>query len=271
MKHKVFIIFILASLVLFIACDNNPNKTDPAKKLTEKETKNTEEDQKQEIVNNIKNLLPMVTQILTTHNDNNWDENAQGYDLTAANQLFAVIQHTPQGQAGGAILYNSNDADSKVARREMYLAFEYNKDYIKAFGTLANKMAATATATPAMKTILEGIVHGMREYADAYYLKAFYMLNNKKDELKNLSLDKLQTLLNKINAIQEAKTNIVNAVNKIKEDYDTDKEVGTATHKLKTTATATEIKDYLESKQGTFVNDITTIKNTTAEILTILI
>ncbi|AHF45556.1 virulence associated lipoprotein [Borrelia parkeri] len=269
MKHKVFIIFILASLVLFIACDNNPNKTDQAKKPTEEETKNKEEAQKQQIVEDIQKLLPMATQILTTHNDNNWDENSQGYDLTAANQLFAVIQHTPQGQAG-AILYNGNDADSKIARKEMYLAFEYNKDYIKAFGTLANKMAATATATPAIKTILEEIVNGMREYADAYYLKVFYTLNNKKDELKNLSLEKLQTLSNKINAIQEAKKNIINAVNKIKADYDTDKEVGTATHKLKTTATATEIQNYLVSKQGTFVNDINTIKNTAAEILTIL-
>ncbi|UPA18941.1 virulence associated lipoprotein (plasmid) [Borrelia puertoricensis] len=264
MKHKVFIIF-LTILILFIAC--GPNKPDDRVMPRNEDTAKT---QKQQIIDDIQNLLQTVTSILKVHNDNAWNETAQGYNLSAANQLFSVIQHTPQGQA--AKLYNTNDADSKTARREMYLAFEYNKDYIKAFGTLANKMAANATATPAMKTTLEGIVNGMREYVKAYYLQAFDTINNKKDELKKLSLDNLNTLHDKINAIQEAKTNIVNAADKIKEDYDKDIEVGKATpkNKLRTTATATEIKDYLESKRGEFEKEINTIKQTANEIINIL-
>ncbi|BDU63322.1 hypothetical protein BOFE_08620 (plasmid) [Candidatus Borrelia fainii] len=272
MKHKVFTMFIfLASLILLIACDNDPNKTDSAIP-TGQETQSKEEAQKQQMVDDIKNLLPTVTQVLTTQNDNNWDENAQGYNLFDPNQLFAVTQHTPQGQAV-AKLYNANDEDSKAARREIYLAFEYNKDYIEAFGALANKMAANATATPAMKTTLEDILNSMREYANAYYLTAFYTLNNKKDEIEKLSLDTLKTLHNKVNEIQKAKTNIVNAVNKIKEDYDTDKAIGKATpqNKLKTTATATEIRDYLESKKGAFEPDFNIIKNTSNEIMNIFI
>ncbi|UPA18939.1 virulence associated lipoprotein [Borrelia puertoricensis] len=234
----------------------------------------TEEEQKQQIVDDIKNLLQIVTPILRAHNDNTWDEDAQGYNLSGPDQLFDVIEHNNyQGQA--AKRYNTNDDDSKVVRREVYLAFEYNKEYINAFATLFNKIAKEMRKTfyvRYVKNTLENIMKDIREYAQAYYLQAFDMINKKKDELEKLSLDNLNILHNEI---QEAKTNIVNVVHKIKEDYDKDIEVGNniPRNKLRTTANSVEIQMYLESKskQGEFEKNLNTIKNTASKIMKILI
>ncbi|UPA18944.1 virulence associated lipoprotein [Borrelia puertoricensis] len=278
MKHKFFIIF-LSILILFFAC--NQNKTcdetllkPPTGQNTEEETINTEnkeEAQKQQIVDDIKNLLQTVTPILRVHNDNAWDEDAQGYNLSGQGQIFSVINHNTTLDKGIMFfrVYNNNDDGSKIARREVYLAFEYNKDYINAFATLANKLVERTTKYDVSKAV-EDIMKDIREYAKAYYLQAFDMINKKKDELKKLSLDNLNTLHDKINEIQEAKTNIVNIVHKIKEDYDTKIKVGSATLQTISTATDTEIIDYLNSKRVEFANDINTIKQEANEITNIL-
>ncbi|UPA18940.1 virulence associated lipoprotein (plasmid) [Borrelia puertoricensis] len=232
----------------------------------------TKEEQKQQIVDDIKKLLKTVTQILKVHNDNNWDETAQGYNLSGKDQLFDVIYH--EFAANKFAEYNKNDDESRAARREVYLAFEYNKDYINAFGTLVNRLAESVRdGSPYSYYIshgLEGIVNGIREYAKAYYLQAFNKINNKKDELKKLSLNKLKILLNKINTIKDAKTNIVNAAHKIKEDYDKDIPTGRI-GRLRTYTFDRNLQRYLNRKLDKVAKDLKIIKKTANTIMNILI
>ncbi|UPA18943.1 virulence associated lipoprotein [Borrelia puertoricensis] len=231
-----------------------------------------EEAQKQQIVDDIKNLLQTVTPILRVHNDNNWDEDPQGYNLFGSDrfQLFDVIDHTPKKYEP----YNANNDVSKAARREVYLAFEYNKDYLNAFATIANKLEQYARGDYPTNEHVRKRVLNIREYAKAYYLQAFDTINNKKDELEKLSLENLNTLHNKINAIQEAKTNIVNIAHKIKEDYDAKIQVGSGTlqSEVKTQEHSSEIYAYIASKikEGEFEKNLNTIKQEANEIINIL-
>ncbi len=129
----------------------------------------------------------------------------------------------------------------------MYLGFDYKKDYIKAFGALANKMVAAKNAQ--MKTELENMVDKIREYGRAFYFTAFNTLINKKDKLMKLDLSDLQTLEIKFEAIRSAYSNIFSTfVYSIYSDYDENIEIGTAKHTLQDNATAEEIQAYLKDK-----------------------
>ncbi|UPA18938.1 virulence associated lipoprotein [Borrelia puertoricensis] len=234
------------------------------------------EAQKQQIVGDIQQSLQTVTPILRAHNDNTWDEDAQGYNLSGKNQIFYAIDHVVTIPNGSVIVkgYDDNDADSKTARREVYLALEYNKEYLNAFATITNKVARHAKADPTLREKVSKPVLSMREYAKAYYLQAFDTINNKKDELEKLSLENLNTLHNKINAIKEAKTNIINIAHKIKEDYDAKIKVGSGTlqSEVKNYAQASAIYDYIANKlkEGEFEKNLNTIKQEANEIINIL-
>ncbi|WP_434757060.1 virulence associated lipoprotein (plasmid) [Borrelia puertoricensis] len=268
MKHKFFIIF-LSILILFFACNQNKTgRTNPPKPMTE------EEAQKQQIVDDIKNLLQTITPILRVHNDNTWDEDAQGYNLSGQGQIFSAIDHHITLPTGRVVSKGYVFDESKAARREVYLAFEYNKDYLNAFATIANKLVKYARGDYPTNEHVRKLVLSIREYAKAYYLQAFDTINNKKDELEKLSLENLNTLHNKINAIQEAKTNIVNIAHKIKEDYDAKIKVGSGTlqSEVQTYAHSLAIYDYIASKikEGEFEKNLNTIKQEANEIINIL-
>ncbi|AMR75857.1 CRASP family complement regulator-acquiring lipoprotein [Borrelia hermsii] len=274
MKYKIFIICILTGLFLpllaLISCNSEPEKTEGVK-LGAKLNANTlmpkpgriadqqDEAKKQLIINDlIAFIIPIIKDNIDTHNDTTWDEDAQGYNIKASNQLFGVIQHTDA--QGNKKLYNAQDDGSKTARREMYLGFDYKKNYIKAFGALANKMIAAKNAQ--MKTDLENMVDKIREYARAYYLTAFNTLIKKKDKLLKLDLSDLQTLKAKFWGMSSTYRDISFHLSSIYNDYDKDIKVGTAKHQLQTTATAEEIQKYLKDKFKPIEAYFNTIINT---------
>ncbi|UPA09766.1 hypothetical protein bhYOR_001071 (plasmid) [Borrelia nietonii YOR] len=267
MKNKVFIICILTGLIL-LGCDqNSKRKGDHAAPV---DTAQQEKAAKQAIIDDLTAKAQQVETELNTHNDTAWDEAGEAYDISGANQLFDTIEYdNAQGQK---TKYNVNNDESKAARREMYLAFAYEKDYIKTFGALANKMTAQA-APPEMKGILEKIVDKMRKYAKDSYLTAFNTLTSKKDKLMELTLSDLKILKTKFHILLASKTNLKSAADVIKEDYDNDIEIGTVSpnkNKIKTTATAEEIKQYLEDKKNSFIPDLNAVKKEVPEIITIL-
>ncbi|UCP01885.1 virulence associated lipoprotein (plasmid) [Borrelia hermsii] len=201
---------------------------------------------KQHIVNHLTALIvPSIKDNINIYNSITWNEAAETYDISGANQLFDVIEYdNAQSQK---TKYNGNDDESKTTRREMYLGFGYNKNYIKAFGALANKIAATKNVQ--MKTELENMVKKIREYGTAYHLTAFNTLINKKDKLLKLDLSDLQILKARFDAIHPTEITILFTFkDTIYSDYELNIEVGTAKHTLQDNATAEEIQKYLKDK-----------------------
>ncbi|WP_025406990.1 CRASP family complement regulator-acquiring lipoprotein [Borrelia hermsii] len=289
MKYKIFIILIITGLFLplltLISCNSEPEKTegvklnanipDPRKPDLPKPGNPATADQqdeakKQFIVNDlIAFIIPRIKDNIDTHNDTTWDEVAQKYNIQASDQLFGVTQYTDA--QGNKKLYNLQDDKSKTARREMYLGLDYKKNYIKAFGALANKMIATKNVQ--MKTELANMVKKIRQYARAFYLTAFNTLINKKDKLLKLDLSDLQTLKAKFWGISSTYRDISFHLSSIYNDYDKDIEVGTASPKknqLQTTATAEEIQKYLKDKFNPIESYFNTIIKEATEIAGIL-
>ncbi|UPA09777.1 hypothetical protein bhYOR_001083 (plasmid) [Borrelia nietonii YOR] len=275
MKYKIFIIFILAGLFIpllaLVSCNPKPEKTEGVKLNANTPTPKPDnpdgevidpngevidpnggaadqqdEAEKQRIINTlIKFIHQVIKDKINLHNNAAWNEVGEDYNISGANQLFDVIEYdNAQSQK---TKYNVNNDESKTARREMYLGFDYEKDYIKAFGALANKMAAAQNVQ--MKTELANMVKKIRQYASAFYFTAFNPLINKKDKLMELDLSDIETLGTKFQAIRSASGNIFSKfVYSIYSNYDENIEIGTAKHTLQDNATAEEIQAYLNGK-----------------------
>ncbi|UPA09776.1 hypothetical protein bhYOR_001082 (plasmid) [Borrelia nietonii YOR] len=285
MKYKIFIIFILAGLFLpllaLVSCNPKPEKTEGVK-LGAKLKANIPDPRKQDpppkpgggatdpngevidpnggaadqqdeaakqtIINDLIALINLgIKRNINTHNDATWNEDEQRYNMKAPNQLFDVIQYTDAKKQKK--LYNTQDDESKAARREMYLGLRNTSSIIKAFGGLANKMVATQNVQ--MKTELTKMVDKIRQYGTAFYLTAYNTLIKKQDKLMELNLSDLQTLKAKFVTINSSNKKIYSTfTSSIEKDYDKNIKIGTADpkHKLKTTATAEEIQKYLNDK-----------------------
>ncbi|UPA09780.1 hypothetical protein bhYOR_001086 (plasmid) [Borrelia nietonii YOR] len=204
---------------------------------------------------------------LNTHNNATWNEGKQDYIISGATQFFGAIQYTDAQKQPK--LYNTQDDESKTARREMYLGFDYFPPYIEAFGKLANKMVATQNVQ--MKTELTKMVDKIRQYARAFYFTAFNTLIKKQDKLMKLDLNDIKTLRTKLQSIRSASGYIDSKfIFPIEKDYRHNIEVGTAKHQLKTTATAEEIQKYLKDKFTPIESDFDNAINTANEIAGIL-
>ncbi|AHH04138.1 Putative membrane spanning protein (plasmid) [Borrelia nietonii YOR] len=211
-------------------------------------------------------IIPAIKQTINIHTNTTWNEGKQDYIISGATQFFGVIQYTDAKKQKK--LYNTQDDESKTARREMYLGFGYFPPYIEAFGKLANKMAATKNVQ--MKTELANMVDKIRQYARAYYLTAYNTLNDKQDKLMKLDLNDIETLRTKLQAIHSANNGINSIISSIQKDYHEDIKIGTAKHQLKTTATAEEIQKYLKDKFDSAESDFDKAINTANEIAGIL-
>ncbi|AHH04341.1 Putative membrane spanning protein, partial (plasmid) [Borrelia nietonii YOR] len=145
-------------------------------------------------------IIPAIKQKINIHTNTTWNEGKQDYIISGATQFFGVIQYTDAQKQPK--LYNTQDDESKAARREMYLGFDYIDLDIKAFGKLASKMVAAQNVQ--MKTELANMVKKIRQYARAFYLTAYNTLINKKDKLMELDLNDLQILEEKFVTINSS-------------------------------------------------------------------
>ncbi|AHH04541.1 Putative membrane spanning protein, partial (plasmid) [Borrelia nietonii YOR] len=160
---------------------------------------------KQRIVNYLIGFItPGIKQTINTHTNTTWNEGKQDYIISGANQFFGVIQYTDAKKQKK--LYNTQDDESKTARREMYLGFDYIDLNIEAFGKLASKMVAAQNVQ--MKTELANMVDKIREYARAFYLTTCNTIINKQDKLMKLDLNDLKTLRTNLQAIRSSHNNI---------------------------------------------------------------
>ncbi|WP_041177809.1 virulence associated lipoprotein [Borrelia duttonii] len=240
MKQKVFVIFILLSLVLIACGQDNEVPVDDANA------------KKQEEIKGVKNLIPhSVLRILGVHHNATWDEDTAGYNLKGADELFNKISYT--SASGTSVLYDgttpNSDADvSKAARREVYLACEYKSDFIKAFASVINRLALVPAATGR----LEDLILKIREYAKAYYIDVYDTLQKKLGKLDTLSLADVESLRTRLIELEEAKKELRDeAIQPIIRAYINDESIveGSADHHLKNVATTVdEILEYGNKK-----------------------
>ncbi|ACH93812.1 virulence associated lipoprotein [Borrelia duttonii] len=213
---------------------------------------------KQKEIESIK-IPDKVLKILETHDDENWDEDAAGYNLTGANQLFTRVKYEV---VSGKFLYNDATDDkrakvSKTARREFYLACEYNANFIKAFAGVVNKLVATDELAAKNNAELEQFfLEDVRSYARFYY-NAYLFLKAKQSKLDSLTLEQLQLLKAKFLELEKEQQELFEVIQLIINDYNNDTSINLLepTHHLKSDDTLpSEIIEYWkkDTRHGDF-------------------
>ncbi|WP_051374056.1 virulence associated lipoprotein [Borrelia persica] len=283
MKRKVFITFILASL---LACGQDP-------KAPEKPTDKDQEQKTQEISQINARLTADITSIIGAHTtalDTNWDENAATFNLNGNNQLFATIQYTNANNTKRKYVNNAaanpDTEEDRQARLELYLAFGYNKASLQSFATIANRLAKMNNNPN--KTDFEEIIDAVRDQAKSYYIDVYQNLQNKKDKLKTLTLQELESLNHCLQELEDKKIAFISQIKPTIDSYTTNGEVvaavpgapavggapGTNQTPAKNWATATdaEIVAYLKpnTKKTNIINAAQQVSNKARSIAQIL-
>ncbi|AHH07449.1 Putative membrane spanning protein (plasmid) [Borrelia crocidurae DOU] len=211
---------------------------------------NDEQSLKQKEIASIK-IPDKVLEILKTHANKNWNEDAEGYNLTGANQLFTRVKY--QVGSREKFLYNDETnenraKESKAARREFYLACEYNANFIKAFAGVVNRLVATDELAAKNKKRLEGLLENVRSYAIDYY-NVYSLLKKKQNKLDVLTLKKLQSLKAEFLKLEKEQQELYDVIQLIINDYNNDTPINSSepTHNLKSGDTLpSEIIQYWE-------------------------
>ncbi|QFP42381.1 hypothetical protein F9Y90_04535 (plasmid) [Borrelia miyamotoi] len=258
MKNKFYITkTILASLMLY-SCSYWENNN---KSISEK----------QQIIQYLTAQIKTIEPILTINDDPSWNETAQNYNISAHNQLFSYIEDTQN------ISYNI----SQKARKEVYLALEYKKEYIESLGKIFDKIIRPfgLAIDNQRKALIENALKEIRAYGKNYYIEIFTPLSAKKDNLDSLSTDQLAILKTKLDAIMQTKENISQTVKEIHTDYNTDKEVVIPSKKygeqgvnkkLKSVADSDDLFRYIKAKTKNLKSQAKAIHNSVSDIQNIL-
>ncbi|ETZ17877.1 putative membrane spanning protein [Borrelia duttonii CR2A] len=261
MKRKDFILFIMfvfiLILLLLVSC--GPKKYTPVSSAVRRNgvdgpqggAGDNEQILKQKEIESIK-IPDKVSQILKTHDDANWDEDAAGYNLTGANQLFAKVTYTIFIK-GKFLYWLYNDEtdeirakESKESRREFYLACEYNANFIKAFAGVVNKLVATDELLEKNKGEIVFFLENVRSYARFYY-DVYSILKEKQNKLDSLPLKKLQWLKAGLLKFEKEQQELHKIIQLIINDYNNDTPINSSepTHHLKSSDTLPdEIMEY---------------------------
>ncbi|ETZ17045.1 putative membrane spanning protein [Borrelia duttonii CR2A] len=231
---------------------------------------------KQKEIESIK-IPDKVSQILKTHDNANWDEDAAGYNLTGANQLFTRVKYEVVSEK---FLYNdatdeTRAQESKALRREFYLACEYNANFIKAFAGVVNKLVATDELAAKNEAELEQFLDNVRYYARFYY-DAYSLLKEKQNQLDALTLEQLQWLKAAFLELEKEQQELHKVIKLIINDYNNDTPINSSepTHNLKSDDTLPdEIIEYWQkdTHRGEFDRKRDVLANTSSEIINLLL
>ncbi|WP_024653780.1 CRASP family complement regulator-acquiring lipoprotein [Borrelia persica] len=266
MKHKIFVILtsILTSLFL-LACNQYNNQ---------RVTNGTQQNPQEILLleNILSKLTPAIEQALKKHEDANWNEDGQEYNLKGQNQIFDIATYIKNGNQ--ETQYNAADKTSKERRRKVYLAFEYNTEYLKAFEAFTNRMQAAgniALYDDKVKESYSGTLAQITEYAQTCYIDIFQSLKNKRDKIKDLSPTDLINLQTNLNEVTQAMANIQDIVTVIKNDYNNDIKIGVNKDKaIKSQANFMELADYLYCNRISLEDNFSKIKKTAPTVIHIL-
>ncbi|ACH93813.1 virulence associated lipoprotein [Borrelia duttonii] len=240
---------------------------------------NDEQILKQKEIKDIK-IPDKVLKILETHDDENWDEDAAGYNLTGANQLFTRVKYDVFIE-DRFLFFLYNDAtdetraqESKAVRREFYLACEYNANFIKAFAGVVNKLVATDELAAKNEAELEQFLEDVRSYARFYY-DVYSVLKEKQNQLDALTLGQLQWLKTAFLELEKEQQELYDVIQLIINDYNKDTSINSSepTHNLKSDDTLPdEIIEYWQkdTHRGEFDSKRGVILKIASEIVGVL-
>ncbi|ETZ17892.1 putative membrane spanning protein [Borrelia duttonii CR2A] len=299
MKQKVFIIFILISLIslLLIACGQNEkdpvdNAKVPGKSNKERREdliiappatvqRKSEEEERQERIAAIKNATSVdVKAVLEKHNDPNWDdENKYSHRVFYFDYIHDVFSGVPHrvDDDGTEFLYNDATAgdrakESKAARREVYLAFDYFYNFIWVFGGFARKLIGTSELVTKNKAKLKDLLKKMRDCAKAYYIDAHDTLQKKLGSLESLSGSDVKSLYDNLDKLETARlTLIADVVLPLRNKYSiTGEYLANKNSIIPANITADDIETYWNTLSSKFNDDCNEIVRLGGEIKGIL-
>ncbi|ETZ17894.1 putative membrane spanning protein [Borrelia duttonii CR2A] len=295
MKQKVFIIFMLISLIslFLIACGQNGKEPvvdpiDPVeaqrRAAQEKAAREREEirlalleREKPQRIAAIKNATSVdVKAVLEKHNDENWkaDTDYPNY-FSAINEVFGKVPHKVDG--GTEFLYNDATAgdrakESKAARREVYLACNYFLSSINAVGKFLERLVKTPELVTKNKVKVKDFLKKIRDCAKAYYIDAHDTLQKKLSKLESLSGSEVKSLHDNLDELETARlTLIADVVEPFKNKYAIIKTFLEDTHhKAVVQVPADDIETYWNTLSSKFNDDCNEIIRLGGEIKDIL-
>lgn len=261
MKDKFFIIMAIVASIALLSCNTKG-----------KNTNNTGSVNKQDAINYLNAKIDEVKTILETHANDAWDEDSKQYGLTGADEVFSLINHDQSNNN-----YSRNDNDAKKARREVYLALDYNDNNIKVFAEIFNKISERRfPLSPDKQSTIESILKGMRTYAVNYYEGTLKVLSTNKDKLDSLNVDVLNQIKKQLEQMKTTKDELSQLGKEIIDAYNNDAEVNVASagvatsmKKIKSVATSDEILTYLKNKENDFKTKLQAINNGLTQMQTL--
>ncbi|WP_024653774.1 complement regulator-acquiring protein [Borrelia persica] len=140
---------------------------------------------------------------------NGKDEGSDQYTLK--NNLFDKVD--------GAKNQKYSHADNIEQRKNIYGSIDWNVDTIKKFGKILGDLEGSAHKANWAKDLL-----GAGEKIQDEVQKALKLIDDKKDKLNTLSLDKLKTLQGHVNTLENAKKTWITFVNTLVNDHENDKD-----------------------------------------------
>ncbi|WP_024654719.1 virulence associated lipoprotein [Borrelia hispanica] len=290
MRGKVFIVFMLVSLLLMACGQNGKTPVDNAeaqriqetavrkRQLKQKEGKK-EKQRKLEEIEVIKDVIPSaVIGVLSKHNDPEWNDDIE-YFSTYFVGISVVFKKVPYKVVDGneflyGVIGDNRGADAaarKAARREVYLAFGYFYNLIRVFGAFALRLVRLPELVAEHKETLRDFLFKIRDCAKAYYLDVYDALQKKLDKLEILSLEHLKLLRTKLEELDAAKRAfIVDIVQPMQVRFSVTTEMSKAAIK-NNKITADEMEEYwetkLSSKFDARCNDIMRLASAIKDIL----
>ncbi|WP_241766265.1 virulence associated lipoprotein [Borrelia crocidurae] len=282
MKQKIFIIFMLISLLL-IACGQNGETAETQRQLEQaREERQRRENglleyQRNKEIEYIKNATSSdVKLVLENHNNANWNgEQTNAADFVDILFVFEKVPHKVDG--GTESLYNNATATGdaaaagKAAKKEVYLALHYDLSFIKDFGLVFKKFVNTSALVTQYKNELKDFFDNIRAFAKAYYIDAHDTLQKKLNKLNSLSLDEARVLSGKLEKLETKRLKLLSGViAQVKSDLNNSSPGAGSVHLKGNATTPAQIKTYWEARSATFNDDCADIVRISGEIKGIL-
>ncbi|WP_231439685.1 virulence associated lipoprotein [Borrelia duttonii] len=264
MKQKVFIIFMLITLIslLLIACGQNEKKPDDPFDNAAEQRGVEEEEKRQKIAAIKKNGIPSeVIEILKDfHKDvreggrGDFGRYARLSDiLKSIDEVFKKVPYkNGVDDNGKEFLYYEGEF---IANEEVYLAFGYSVGFMRAFGDFASKLVATQELLTKNKTKLKDLLIKIRKCAEAYYVDAYDTLQKKLGNLESLSAAEVKSLHDNLALLKAEREKLIsNVVEPLKDKYPIIGEyfADPGSEKLVNTLTADEIETYWNTLSAEF-------------------
>ncbi|WP_231439681.1 virulence associated lipoprotein [Borrelia duttonii] len=291
MKQKVFIIFMLITLIslLLIACGQNEKKPDDPFDNAAEQRGVEEEEKRQKIAAIKKNGIPSeVIEILKDFHKDFGEERGDFGRYARPSYIWEsieeVLEKVPYKNGvddnGNEFVYGdvkdyttADVAARQAARDEVDLAFGYRVGFVRAFAELAKKLVETKDLLTKNKTKLKDLLIKIRKCAKAYYIDAYDTLEKNLDNLEVLSAAEVKSLHDNLALLKAERDKLVSKIlQPFKDKYPMIREFwyNPASTKIVNTLTADEIETYWDTLSAEFDSICNEIIKISGEIQGIL-